>query len=191
MTATALKTGGSTGLRSPAERVSGEGAMIDASLLRRAFSQFATGVTVVTALDADGVAVGVTASSFNTVSLSPPLVLWSVARSAFSFGAFATAGHFAVHVLEATQRSLADRFARPSTDKFGGLSCAAGVEGVPLLPGVPTIFECATEHRYAGGDHLILVGRVLRLSAPEGAPEPLLFHHGRYAALAREVARAV
>lgn len=157
---------------------------MNARSLRDAFGLFATGVTIVTTRDGDGAPVGITASSFNTVSLEPPLVLWSLGRGALSFPAFAEASHFAVHVLAADQRALSDRFARAGSDKFAGLPLAEGLGGVPLLDGVATVFECETEHRYAGGDHLILVGRVLRLSLPEAAPPPLLFHHGRYAAIA-------
>lgn len=157
---------------------------LDPAALRRAFGHFATGVTVVTARDAWGGPVGVTASSFNTVSLSPPLVLWSVARNAYSYPAFASTGHFAVHVLGAAQQALSDRFARAASDKFAGLTPATGHGGVPLLPDVPVVFECAVEHRYEGGDHLILVGRVLRLRESASPDEPLLFHRGRYASLA-------
>ncbi|MGE0013363.1 MAG: flavin reductase family protein [Azoarcus sp.] len=157
--------------------------MIDPANLRRAFGQFATGVTIVTALDAEGAPVGVTASSFNTVSLQPALVLWSIARSAYSFAAFASAPHFAVHVLDASQRRLSDRFARASSDKFAGLSMRKGEGGVPLLETISTVFECETAHRYDGGDHLILVGKVLNLRLPEAPGEPLLFHRGRYAAV--------
>lgn len=161
------------------------GTAIEPGALRRAFGHFATGVTIVTTRDAGGAPVGVTASSFNTVSLAPPLVLWSVARNAYSFSAFAQADHFAVHVLAAGQRDLSDRFARPATDKFGGLALGQGHGGVPLLPGAPVVFECAAEHRYEGGDHLILVGRVLRITESDAADAPLLFHRGRYAGLAQ------
>lgn len=163
------------------------GAMaIEPQVLRRAFGCFATGVTIVTTLDADKMPVGVTASSFNTVSLSPPLVLWSLARSAYSYDAFVAASHFTVHVLDATHRELSDRFSRASTDKFANLNWTPGTGGVPVLPDAAATFECAVEHRYDGGDHLIMVGRVLRLSSSTGADVPLLFHRGRYAALARE-----
>lgn len=163
-----------------------EPAAMEPAALRRAFGHFATGVTIVTTRNTDGSPVGVTASSFNTVSLSPPLVLWSVARNAYSYPAFAAAGHFAVHVLGAAQRGLSDRFARATSDKFGGLALAFGYDGVPLLPDVPVLFECAVEHRYEGGDHLILVGRVLRVRESDGPAPPLVFHRGRYAALQTE-----
>jgi len=157
--------------------------MIENRQFRQALGQFATGVTIVTALDGEGRAIGVTASSFNAVSLDPPLVLWSIGKSAYSYPAFARAGHFAVHVLDAGQRSLSDRFAQAATDKFAGLDVGCGLGEVPLLPGCLAVFECATEHRYEGGDHLILVGRVLRMDVAHGATQPLLFHRGRYAEL--------
>jgi len=160
--------------------------MIDTRLLRQAFGQFATGVTIITTRDGEGRPVGVTASSFNTVSLSPPLVLWSLGRRALSFESFAKARHFAVHVLAAHQRSLSDRFAQASTDKFASLTLEEGFGGVPVIAGVETIFECQTKHLYDGGDHLILVGQVLRLSLPAASPEPLLFCRGRYASIAAE-----
>ncbi|UXJ50037.1 flavin reductase family protein [Pseudomonas citronellolis] len=158
--------------------------MIERSQLRQALGQFATGVTIVTTLDGESWPIGVTANSFNAVSLEPPLVLWSIGKSAYSYPAFAGSEHFAVHVLGEGQRALSDRFAQASTDKFAGLEVGAGVGGVPLLPGCLTVFECATEHRYDGGDHLILVGRVLRMAAPEPDMRPLLFHRGRYQDLA-------
>lgn len=157
--------------------------MIDTMELRQALGQFATGVTIVTTLDADARPIGVTASSFNAVSLTPPLILWSLGKNAFSHPAFEAASHFCVHVLSGAQRELSDRFARASSAKFEGLALGRGLGGSPLLPGCAATFECATEHRYDGGDHLILVGRVLRL-ATSPVRDPLLFYQGRYAGLA-------
>lgn len=157
--------------------------MIESRQLRQALGQFATGVTIVTTRDGGGRPIGVTASSFNAVSLEPPLVLWSIGRNAFSYRAFAEAGHFAVHVLDAGQRGLSDRFAQASTDKFAGLDVGSGLGEVPLLAGCLASFECSAEHRYEGGDHLILVGRVLRMEVARSAGQPLLFHRGRYAEL--------
>ncbi|MCY1359114.1 p-hydroxyphenylacetate 3-hydroxylase, reductase component [compost metagenome] len=156
--------------------------MIEPKALRQALGHFPTGVTVVTTRDAEGQPVGVTASSFNTVSLEPPLVLWSIGRNALSFPAFARAEHFAVHVLGDWQVEWSNRFGRACEAKFSGLDCGDGLGGVPLLPGCPARFECRVEHRYDGGDHLILVGRVLRMEHAEDA-RPLLFHRGRYAGL--------
>jgi flavin reductase (DIM6/NTAB) family NADH-FMN oxidoreductase RutF len=154
--------------------------MIESKAFRQALSHFATGVTVVTTRDAAGEPVGVTASSFNTVSLDPPLVLWSIGRHAFSFPA---AEHFAVHVLGEHQQEWSNRFGRAGEDKFSGLACCEGIAELPLLDGCPVRFECVIEHRYEGGDHLILVGRVLRVTEAGNAAAPLLFHRGRYAGL--------
>ncbi|HJV25978.1 MAG TPA: flavin reductase family protein [Aromatoleum sp.] len=163
--------------------------MIDTLELRQALGQFATGVTIVTTLDADERPIGVTASSFNAVSLSPPLILWSLGKNAFSHPAFEAASHFCVHVLSGAQRELSDRFARASSAKFEGLALARGLGGSPMLQGCAATFECATEHRYDGGDHLILVGRVLRL-ATSPVRDPLLFYQGRYAEIAQACSEA-
>jgi len=164
--------------------------MSEAARLRQAFGHFATGVTIVTARDAGGAPVGVTVSSFNTVSLSPPLVLWSLGRRALSFPVFAEAPAFAVHVLAAGERALAERFACAGTDKFAGVALGEGGEGVPLIDAVGTVFECRTVFRYDGGDHLILVGEVTDMRLPTEPPEPLVFHRGHFlstAPLAQEV----
>ncbi len=153
--------------------------MFDPRAFRDALGHFATGVTIVTTRDAEGEPVGVTVNSFASVSLEPPLVLWSLAKKSWSLPAFQQAGHYAVHVLASDQQALSDRFARASTDKFGGLDVVEGEGGAPLLAGCAAVFECSVEHRYEGGDHLILVGRVLNFSSAEQAP--LLFHRGRYA----------
>ncbi|MBE7928889.1 flavin reductase family protein [Pseudomonas saudiphocaensis] len=157
--------------------------MIDPSVFRQALGHFATGVTVVTTRTAMGEPIGVTASSFNSVSLDPPLVLWSIGRKAFSYPAFATAEHFAVHVLGDGHADWSNRFGRASGAKFEGLDYGEGLGAVPLLVGCPARFECRVEHRYEGGDHLIMVGRVLRLEQGGDEARPLLFHRGRYAGL--------
>ncbi|MDH3553381.1 MAG: flavin reductase family protein, partial [Gammaproteobacteria bacterium] len=126
--------------------------------MRGALGQFATGVTVITTTDSDGSPVGVTASSFNSVSLDPPLVLWSLAKSARSMAAFDRSGYFCVHVLAASQEALSARFATPGSDKFGGQDWRPGHGGVPLLQEFAARFQCKTTHTYEGGDHLIFVG---------------------------------
>ena len=146
---------------------------------RRALGSFATGVTIATTLDASGAPVGVTASSFNSVSLDPPLVLWSLSKQAFSREAFTSSGHFAIHVLAASQEDLSDRFARSGSDKFAGLDWTPGELGSPLFADHAARFQCRTRHEYDGGDHLILVGEVVDFEAHDVAP--LLFHAGRYA----------
>ena len=154
--------------------------MIDSRELRDALGHFATGVTIVTTTDAEGQPVGVTVNSFASVSLDPPLVLWSLAKRSFSLPAFTQAGGFATHVLASNQQAQSDRFARGAGDKFNGVDTAQGIDGIPLLPGCAAVFECSTEHQYDGGDHLIFVGRVRKLHVDDRAP--LLFYRGRYAA---------
>lgn len=153
--------------------------MIDARTLRDALGHFATGVTVVTTLAPDGEPIGVTVNSFASLSLDPPLVLWSLAKRSLSLPAFEAASHFAVHVLAHDQQALSDRFAKAGHDKFGGVEVGQGLGGVPLLAGGTAVLQCSVEHRYDGGDHLILVGRVEALHTRSAAP--LLFYRGRYA----------
>jgi flavin reductase (DIM6/NTAB) family NADH-FMN oxidoreductase RutF len=148
------------------------------SELRRAFAQFATGITVVTTRAADGTPVGMTANSFASVSLEPPLALWSLARSASSFEAFRAAHGFRVHVLAADQLEIAKRFATRGADKFavGQWTHVAGAS--PQLAGCVAWFECATRSQHDEGDHVIFVGRIESMGAPGGTP--LIFHDSRY-----------
>jgi flavin reductase (DIM6/NTAB) family NADH-FMN oxidoreductase RutF len=146
---------------------------------RAALGMFATGVTIVTARAADGGLVGLTANSFNSVSLTPPLVLWSLARRAASLAAFSTGSHYAINVLAADQKALAERFASRDADRFGGLAYETGAGGAPLLAGAAATFECFNRSRYEEGDHVIFVGEVERCTHRAGA-SPLLFHGGRY-----------
>ena len=150
----------------------------DAASFRAALGMFATGVTIVTARAADGSLVGLTANSFNSVSLSPPLVLWSLGRASYSAQAFLAATHFAVNVLSAGQIALSRHFAHPSEDKFAGVATREGMGGLPLLADAAAVFECSTEAIHPGGDHAILVGRVERYAYSER--EPLVFSRGRY-----------
>ncbi|MEH6548858.1 MAG: flavin reductase [Pseudomonadales bacterium] len=151
----------------------------DAISFRDALGQFATGVTIITAVDADGTPVGVTANSFNSASLDPPLVLWSLGRRSGTLSAFTQAEYFAVHILSADQIELSNRFAAPRSDKFEGIETTEGLGGVPLLDGCAARFECKTAYQYEGGDHIIFVGEVQRF---EKADTPtLLYHQGKYA----------
>ncbi len=152
---------------------------VDPRALRNALGHFATGVTVITTRSPEGEPVGVTVNSFASLSLEPPLVLWSLAKKSWSLPAFEAAGHFAVHVLAADQQAVSDRFAKAGMDKFAGIDIAEGVGNTPLLSGCAAVFECSVEHRYDGGDHVIMVGRVQRFAAGDAAP--LLFYRGRYA----------
>jgi flavin reductase (DIM6/NTAB) family NADH-FMN oxidoreductase RutF len=140
---------------------------------------FATGVTIVTARTAEGEFVGLTANSFNSVSLNPPLVLWSLARAAASMPAFSTGSHYAINILAADQKELAKRFATKGVDRFADVAFLEGVGGAPLLAGAAATFECFNRSRYSEGDHVIFVGEVERCSHRVGA-SPLLYHGGKF-----------
>jgi len=145
---------------------------------RNALGAFATGVTVVTAVAEDGIPCGMTANSFTALSLQPPLVLWSIARGSPSAPTFLAAEHFSISVLAADQIDISRRFSRPHADKFATVATLQGIGGVPLIDGAVVNFECRLEQRYEGGDHIILIGRVLRLTS---SPAPsLIFSSGRY-----------
>lgn len=146
---------------------------------RSALGMFATGVTIVTATTAEGRAIGLTANSFNSVSLDPPLVLWSLSRAAASLPAFSTGSHYAINILAADQKLLAERFALKGADRWGGVEYKLGSGGAPLLPGAAATFECFNRSRYEEGDHVIFVGEVERCTVRDGAM-PLLFHGGRF-----------
>ena len=149
------------------------------SEFRSALGMFATGVTIVTARNATGEPVGLTANSFNSVSLEPPLVLWSLARSAASMPAFSAGSHYAINILSADQQALAHRFASKGVDRFADLMFVDGAGGAPLLSGAAAWFECFNRSRYDEGDHVIFVGEVERCSHRAGA-SPLLFHGGKF-----------
>ena len=153
-------------------------ASVDTAAFRRALSCFATGVAVVTALDRDGDKIGITINSFSSVSLDPPLVLWSIAEESQNYEVFAQAKDFAVHVLAAHQADLVDRFAQRDRDQFEGIQCRDGRHGVPILPDWAACFECSTEHIYPGGDHEIIVGRVHRFEARDA--DPLVLYRSEF-----------
>ena len=146
---------------------------------RASLAMFATGVTIVTARTATGELVGLTANSFNSVSLTPPLVLWSLAQAASSMPAFSTGSHYAINILAADQKELAERFASKRADRWDGVAFADGVAGAPLLAGAAASFECFNRSRYQEGDHVIFVGEVERCSHRDGAA-PLLYHGGKF-----------
>lgn len=157
-------------------------ALGDPRELRRAFGRFPTGVTVITTQCANGKREGITANSFTTVSLDPPLVLWSLRNDARSRPGFQQARHFAIHVLAREQRGLSTRFATPAEDKFEGLDIEEGLGGCPLLPACLARFECETQRVIPAGDHLMWLGRVIRVTHAAG--DPLVFNAGRLAAVA-------
>ena len=153
-----------------------DAAVLDPTAFRNALGQFPTGVAVVTATH-EGYPIGMTANSFSSVSLAPPLVSWSVAKSSPNHDPFVATEAFAVHFLGADHRELALRFGSRGADKFAGLTHAPGPTGAPLIEGLAPIFECRAWARYPGGDHTILVGEVVRMV--EHNHEPLLFHSGQ------------
>jgi flavin reductase (DIM6/NTAB) family NADH-FMN oxidoreductase RutF len=145
---------------------------------RQALSQFATGVTVITTRLADGSFRGLTASSFNSVSLDPPLVLWSLGVSANSLPIFSGNSHYVINVLGAGQAHLAERFSRRTDDPFGDLEYELSRTGQPVLQGVSSWFECHNRSRYPEGDHIIFVGEVESCAVH---PQPgLIFHGGQF-----------
>ena len=152
---------------------------VNTAQFRQALGAFATGVTIVTTRDASGQDVGLTANSFNSVSLNPPLVLWSLSRKARSHSAFAQSEFFAVHILAADQEALSVRFATAGADKFSDLRLGRGAGGVPLLESCAARFVCRTTYRYEGGDHEIFVGEVLAFE--HFHKPPLIFQQGQYA----------
>src|SRR5215510_14926381 len=148
---------------------------------RKALGVFPTGVAVVTTRAPDGLLQGLTVSSFNSVSLEPPLVLFSVARAVLSFPAWQAAQMWGVSVLGETRDGLSTRFAQSGGGKWLGYEPITGATGVPLIPGALAHFECERHALHDGGDHLIFVGRVLALGRPGGsASRPLVFFSGRY-----------
>ncbi|WP_339503321.1 p-hydroxyphenylacetate 3-hydroxylase reductase component [Pseudomonas silesiensis] len=153
-------------------------AEFDTRAFRRALGNFATGVTVVTATGPDGRQVGVTANSFNSVSLDPPLVLWSIDKRSSSHEVFEEASHFAVNILAADQIDLSNNFARPKDDRFAGIDYETGVGGSPVFVDCAARFHCEKYQQLDGGDHWILVGKVL--ASDDLGRAPLLYHQGAY-----------
>ena len=155
--------------------------LIDSKEFRRALGNFATGVTVMTAQNSQGERVGMTANSFNSVSLDPALILWSIDKNSASYRIFAEASHFAVNVLSAAQIQLSNHFARRSEDKFAGILFEAGYGQAPILAHCSATFECEKYAVHDGGDHWIILGQVLRFS--DHGRAPLLYHQGAYSAV--------
>jgi flavin reductase (DIM6/NTAB) family NADH-FMN oxidoreductase RutF len=153
----------------------------DTRAFRHALGQFPTGVCVVTSI-VDGARLGMTVSSFNSLSLDPPLVLFSIDRRAASLALWERAEAVAVHVLAENQKDISNRFARALANKWEGISCSEGASGTPLLPGVAAIFECAVWARHDGGDHTLFILEVEQFRSFADR-QPLVFGKGRYAAL--------
>ena len=159
---------------------------VDRLEFRKAMGCYATGVTVITAMSLQGKPVGMTVNSFNSVSLDPPLVLFSLDRKATHYADFMAASHFAVNVLGEQQQALSRTFSTQGIDRWDGLGYERWESGSPILPGNLAAFDCATEARHEGGDHIIFIGRVVQIGfAPEGTP--LLYYRGKYDQLARQI----
>lgn len=156
---------------------------IDARALRDAFGAFPTGVTVVTAQDHAGLPIGFTANSFTSVSLDPPLVLWCLHRKSDRFEAFRGAKHYTISLLGTAHEAVSARLAKQGAHSLEGIDLLETKLGPPALADALAVFECESEAVYEGGDHVILVGRVIRFARRE-AGAPLVFFHGRYGALA-------
>ena len=145
---------------------------------RNALGGFATGITVITTLGKNGQKVGMTANSFNSVSLTPPLILWSIGKNTNCFEDFIAADAFAVHVLAEDQQDLSNLFATTGIDRFADLECNEGLSGVPILPHYSVCFQCKMAKQYDGGDHIIMTGEVVQFD--DNGLQPLVFYRGNY-----------
>ena len=152
--------------------------MTDTRAFRQCLGKFATGVTVVTCCDGAGNPCGITANSFSSVSLEPPLVLWNIAKVSNSLQAYREAKHFAINVLAENHKDLSAHFARSDHTLFRDIEYSLSADGAPLLPGTLAAFECRTHEIHDCGDHYIIIGEVLRFTSSE--KDPLLFYGGSY-----------
>jgi 3-hydroxy-9,10-secoandrosta-1,3,5(10)-triene-9,17-dione monooxygenase reductase component len=172
---------GRNGRGKSARAAAGAGPALDARHLRRAFGSFATGVAIVTTTDPIRGDAGVTVNSLSSLSLDPPLLLWSIARSSSSYAVFRDARYFAVHVLDYSQLELSRQFATKGIDRFAGVALKRGAGRCPLLDQYHARFECSLASHYEGGDHLIVVGHILGIDHKPG--QPLLFYGGSFTSL--------
>jgi flavin reductase (DIM6/NTAB) family NADH-FMN oxidoreductase RutF len=154
-------------------------------LFRRACGQFATGIAILTTVDANGQPHGMTINSFTSLSLDPPLVMAAIARTSNLLAIFEATGYYAINILAANQKELSDRFARRIDNRFEGLEWQPGQSGVPLFSGALATFECRTVQVVSAGDHRVFIGEVesvmIQYREAEGSSKPLLFFRGRYA----------
>ncbi|WP_128926925.1 flavin reductase family protein [Bradyrhizobium guangxiense] len=162
----------------PANELASDNSSIDPRDFRNALGTYATGVTIITAAAPDGKPYGLTCNSFASVSLNPPLVLWSLVVYSSSLTVFQNASHFTVNVLGASQQALASKFAKSSDDKFTGVDWAPGLGQAPVLAESVANFQCRSVNRYYGGDHVIFLGAVEAYTY--NATEPLLFARGAF-----------
>lgn len=162
----------------PANEFASDSSQIDPRDFRNALGTYGTGVTIITATAADGKPHGITCNSFASVSLNPPLVLWSLGVYSSSLPVFQNASHFTVHVLGTLQQALANKFAKSSEDKFAGVDWTPGLGNAPVLAESVANFQCRSVNRYYGGDHVIFLGAVEAYAY--NTSEPLLFARGTY-----------
>src|SRR6266853_67169 len=162
----------------PANELASDSSVIDPRDFRNALGTYATGITIITVAMADGKPYGLTCNSFASVSLNPPLVLWSLGLYSSSLSVFQNANHFVINVLGTSQQALANKFAKSSEDKFAGVEWTPGLGNAPLLADSVATFQCRAANRYYGGDHVIFLGAVEAYSY--NREEPLLFARGGY-----------
>src|SRR4051812_48046084 len=162
----------------PANELASDSSPIDPRDFRNALGTYGTGVTIITAAGPDGKPIGLTCNSFASVSLNPPLVLWSLGIFSQSMSVFQSASHFTVNVLGASQQALAAKFAKSSEGKFAGVDWSPGLGNAPILGESVEIFKCRAANRYYGGAHVFFLGAVEAFSYTRG--EPLLFARGAY-----------
>ena len=162
----------------PANELASDHSPVDPKDFRNALGTYPTGVTIITAAGPDGKPYGLTCNSFASVSLNPPLVLWSLGVFSQNMSVFQNASHFTINVLGASQQALASKFAKSSEDKFAGVEWKPGLGGAPLLADSVANFQCRAANRYYGGDHVIFLGAVEAYSY--NRLEPLLFARGGY-----------
>lgn len=152
--------------------------LIDRRELRTALGAFATGVTIMTTRSPNGAFVGLTVNSFNSLSLDPPLVLWSINDVSVSLAAFEQASHFAVNILCEDQADISRRFASQVPNKFAGLEVLDGAGGIPLIAGCAAHLECRTFSHQRAGDHVLFIGQIERFS--HCSKRPLIYYRGNY-----------
>ena len=141
---------------------------------------FATGITIITTIEADGTPIGLTANSFASLSLDPPMVLFCLDYKVASFDAFQAGGNFAVNILSTTQQDLSNRFAKSGSEKWDGVTFDTWDTGSPILPDCLANMECKVSSINEGGDHVIVIGRVVRMERAQSDVMPLLYYRGGY-----------
>ncbi|MFC7394133.1 flavin reductase family protein [Scopulibacillus cellulosilyticus] len=154
---------------------------MDQRQFRDISGSFATGVTVITTKSECGHPIGMTANSFTSLSLNPPLILFNIAKSSSLYDAFMKSNIFAVNILSAEQENLSRQFSKKNIDRFEGIGYEEDVTGSPILKDVLGYFDCVVKSRYDGGDHTIIIGETKNGAVKDG--DPLIFYRGKYARL--------